>query len=64
MAKRKQISENAEEILEMMKETKNVREYRKLQCIYLGDTEREMSAGEIGKITGYSENSVKRIHGE
>ena len=62
--KRKQIAKNIEEIKEAMEKSKSAGEYRKLQCIYLGDTKPEMSAGEIGEITQYSESSVKRIHAE
>ena len=64
MPKRKAIAENIEEVKEAMKQAKNKNEYRKLQCIYLGDTMAELNASEIGKITQYSENSVKRIHSE
>jgi len=62
MAKRKKIAENIEEVKEGMEKAKNAAEYRKLQCIYLGDTMPDLSASEIGKITQYSENSVNRIH--
>jgi transposase len=64
MPKRKPICKNIKEIEEAMKKTADKTEYRKLQCIYLGDKNPEMSAAEIGKITQYSENSVKRIHCE
>jgi len=61
MPKRKKICENIEEIEKAMEDTKEVNEYRKLQCIYLGDTKAEMSTEEIGKITLYSKSSVIRI---
>jgi transposase len=64
MVKRKKIAENIEEVKEAMEKTGNKTEYRKLQCIYLGDTKSELSAGQIGEITQYSEGSVKRIHAE
>ena len=64
MPKRQQISKNIEEIAEAMEKAKNKNEYRKLQCIYLGDTKPKMSAWEIGEITQYSEGSVKRIHSD
>ena len=62
--KRKKIAENINEIKGAMEKTENKKEYRKLQCIYLGDTQPELSAAEIGEITQYSESSVKRIHSE
>jgi len=64
MSKRKKIAENIEEIKEALEKTESASEYRKLQCIYLGDTQPELSATQIGKITQYSEGSVKRIHAE
>jgi transposase len=62
--KREKIAENIEAVKEAMEKTEKKTEYRKLQCIYLGDAKPEMSAAEIGEITQYSEGSVKRIHGE
>ena len=64
MSKRKKIAENIEEVKFAMEKTENKTEYRKLQCVYLGDTMSELSALEIGKITQYSESSVNRIHAE
>jgi transposase len=64
MPKRKKIAENIEEVKEAMEETENKTEYRKLQCIYLGDMMPKLSASDIGKITEYSESSVNRIHSD
>jgi hypothetical protein len=50
MVKRKKIAKKIEEVKEAMEKTENKTEYRKLQCIYLGDTNPELSAEEIGKI--------------
>jgi len=64
MPKRKQICKNIEEVKQAMESTECKTEYRKLQCIYLGDTMPELNASAIGKITQYCENSVKRIHSD
>jgi len=64
MPKRKKICKNIEEVKQAMENTENKNEYRKLQCIYLGDTKPKMSAFEIGEVTQYSESSVKRIHSD
>ena len=62
--KRKKVAKNIEEVKETMEKTENKTEYRKLQCVYLGDTMPELNVAEIGKITQYSESSVNRIHAE
>jgi transposase len=64
MGKRKKIAKNIDEIKRAMEKVENKTEYRKLQCIYLGDKNPEMSAAEIGKITQYSESSVNRIQSD
>jgi len=64
MWKRKKIAENIKEVEEAMEKAESAAEYRKLQCIYLGDTMAELTAEEIGKITQYSDGSVKRIYAE
>ena len=64
MGKRKKIAKNIDEVKAAMEKTENKTEYRKLQCVYLGETMPELNAAEIGKITQYSESSVNRIHSE
>jgi transposase len=64
MGKRKKIAENIKEVEEAMEKTSSAAEYRKLQCIYLGDTKPKLSAGEIGEITQYTKRSVNRIWSE
>ena len=64
MSKREKVAENISEVKGAMEKTECKNEYRKLQCVYLGDTKPELSAYQIGEITQYSEGSVKRIHAE
>ena len=64
MPKRKQICKNIEEVMKAMEQSKDVNEYRKLQCVYLGETNPEMTAEEIGNITRYNKSSVNRIYSE
>jgi len=62
MPKRKHLIEDINEIKTAMESTKSKAEFRRLQCIYLGDTMPDMTARDIGKITLYSESNVKKIH--
>ena len=62
MPKRKEIAENIETVKEAMIATKSKSEFRKLQCVYLGDTKPEMTAKDIADITLFTEISVKKIH--
>ena len=64
MAVLKAIFENTEELGEAMEKSTNKNEYRKMQCIYLGDTMPELSAAEIGKITqkAHEEKAGKKAH--
>jgi len=64
MTNRRQICQNIAEISKAMENAESINEYRKLQCIYLGDTNPKMTAKEIGKITQYTPSSVNRIFAE
>lgn len=50
MAKRKKITDNIEEVLSELNATENKDEFRRLQCVYLGDTTPEMSLKENGDL--------------
>ena len=60
--RKRDLQGNAEEILRAMKSSKNVSEYRRMQCVYLGITHPEMSIKRIGELTLYSESRVKAIY--
>jgi transposase len=62
MRKRKPLAKDINEIKTAMENTRDKSEYRRLQCIYLGDTMPEMTAKDIAKATLYSEDGVKKIH--
>ena len=62
MSKRKAITEDIESVKEAMEKTKSKAEFRRLQCVYLGDTRPDVSAKEIGQITLFTESNVKKIH--
>ena len=62
MAARKPITSDIEQVKKAMKTTKSKAEYRRLQCVYLGDTKPEMSVKEIAHITMFSESNVKKIY--
>jgi len=64
MPKRKGIADNLEIVREMMIATKSKSEFRKLQCVYLGDIRPDMTAKEIAEITMFTEISVKKIHSD
>jgi transposase len=62
MRKRRQIAENIEDVAKAMDTTKCKAEYQRLQCVYLGDTQPDLTAAAIGKIVRLSANRVKIIH--
>jgi transposase len=62
MPKRRVLEGNIKEITRAMRECDNPNEYRRIQCIYLGLLNPEMSAKRIGEITLYSESRVWFIH--
>jgi transposase len=62
MRKRKQVANDLVEVRRAMDETKDVREFRILQCVWLADTRPELSAQEIGEIAGFKTHRVKVIH--
>jgi transposase len=64
MSRRKAVAENIEEVKMVMEMTKDARIYRKLQSIYLRDTQAELTIKEIAKITQYSEDRITKIHTE
>jgi transposase len=64
MASRKRITDNIDVVITAMKNAESVDEFRRLQCVFLGDTMPELTAESIGEITQYSASSVKRIHAD
>lgn len=58
------MSEDIDIIKQAMKQTKSASEYKMLQCIYLADTQPQMSAKDIGNIVLLSESRVWAIHAE
>jgi len=62
MRRRQQVSQCIEEVKQAMRETDDKIEYQRLQCVYVGDTQSNLKAEEIGKIVGLCSASVKMIH--
>lgn len=62
MRKRKRVAENIEEIKQAMKITTSKAEFQRLQCVYLADTQQDMTAEVIGEIVRLSPHRVKMIH--
>jgi len=62
MPRRKQLTQNIEEIRQLMENSVNKNEFRRLQCIYLADTKPDMTLKEISEITLYCESMVDKIH--
>jgi len=62
MRKRKQVANNIDEIIRAMETTKSKVEFQRLQCIYLADTQPNMSAEGIGGIVRLCTHRVKMIH--
>ena len=50
MRKRRQVASNLEEVKTAMDETKNKKEFQKLQSVYLADTQPDLTAEKIGEI--------------
>lgn len=62
MRKRKQVARDIEVVKKAMDETQSKIEFQKLQCIYLADTQPELTAGEIGRMVRLKTHRVKMIH--
>jgi len=62
MRKRKQVADDIEEVSKAMETTTNKAEFQRLQCIYLADTQPDMTAGKIGEIVRLCPHRVKMIH--
>ena len=62
MRKRKRIAKDIDEVKKAMETTKSKAEFQRLQCIYLGDTQLDMSAERIGEIVRIGAHRVKMIH--
>ena len=62
MAKRKRVSDNLEIVKSAMNKTSDKGEFQRLQCVYLADTQPELTAEAIGKIVRLSPHRVKIIH--
>jgi len=62
MQKRKQVAKDIEEVRKAMSKTKSKAEYQRLQCVYLADTQPELSAEKIGEIVNLCAHRVKMIH--
>jgi transposase len=62
MPYRQQISKDIEAVKKAMETTESKSEFRRLQCVYLGDTKPKMTAKEIAGITLFTEINVKKIH--
>ena len=59
---RKQVSRNIEEIKAALEKTDNKMEFQRLQCVYLADTQPNLTAEGIAEIVRLSEHRVKIIH--
>ena len=62
MPRKRNLQGDTEEIIKAMKSSKNPSEYRRMQSVYLGLTNPQMSIKKIGEITQYSESRVKAIY--
>jgi len=62
MGKRKLVSSDIDEVRKAMDKTKSKREFQKLQCVYLADTQPDLTADAIGNIVRLSAYNVKMIH--
>ena len=62
MRKRKQVAESIEVVKQAMKITTSRAEFQRLQCVYLADTQQDMTAEKIGEIVRLSPHRVKMIH--
>lgn len=62
MRKRKQVSTDIEEVKAALERTDNKKEFQRLQCVYLADTQPDLTAKEIADIVRLSANRVKIIH--
>ena len=62
MRKRCSVSNDIEEIKNAMISTKSKTEFQRLQCVYLADTQPNLTAEKIGEIVRLSGHRVKMIH--
>jgi len=62
MPKGRLLEGDIREIINAMKKCEETREYRRIQCVYLGIRYPDMAAKKIGEITQYSESRVWAIH--
>ena len=62
MPKRNMVAKDIKAVKKAMDETEGKREFQKLQCVYLADTQPKLSAEDIGNITRLSTHHVKMIH--
>ena len=64
MRKRKQVARDINEVRQAMSMTTSKAEFQRLQCVYLADTQPELSAERIGEIVSLCAHRVKIIHGK
>ena len=62
MRRRKKIAENIEEVMLEMDKARNKNIFQRLQCVYLADTQPDLTASDIAKIVRLSTHRVKMIH--
>lgn len=62
MRTRKGISSDVEEVRKAMVATKDLGQFQRLQCVYLGDKHPEWTVLEIADTVGVSEACVRNIH--
>ena len=62
MRKRKQVATDISAVRDAMDATDCKRDFQKLQCVYLADTQPKLSAEEIAEIVRLSAHRVKIIH--
>jgi transposase len=62
MRKRKRVSNNIEEVKAALDKTESKTEFQRLQCVYLADTQPDLTAKAIAEIVRFSANRVKIIH--
>jgi len=62
MPKRKQLTQEIEEVKQAMEASINKDEFRRLQCVYLADIKPELTLEAISEITLYSKSMVDKIH--
>ena len=62
MRKRKQVSNNIAEVKTALEKTSSKMEFQRLQCVYLADTQPNLTAEAIAEIVRLSAHRVKIIH--